>query len=105
VNRFGAACLLVSNCLSRHTRVGGTTREADQAEEFLQLRHSIGDDPSGWIKFDDQLRGMVDPDWATRFLALLLYMWVVGVWYGSFRLTGPQASMTVASADSGLWKP
>jgi RNA-directed DNA polymerase len=38
-------------------------------------------------------------------LALLLYMWMAGVWYGSFRLTGPQASMTVASAASALWKP
>ena len=40
-----------------------------------------------------------------RISALLLYMWVGGVWYGSFRLTGPQASMTVASAASALWKP
>jgi hypothetical protein len=39
------------------------------------------------------------------FVALLLYMWVAAVWYGSFRVTGPQASMTVASAASALWKP
>ena len=38
-------------------------------------------------------------------LALLLYMWVAGMWYGSFRLAGPQASMTVASAASALRKP
>jgi hypothetical protein len=38
-------------------------------------------------------------------LALLLYMWMVGVWYGSWRLTGPQASMMVARAASALWKP
>lgn len=42
---------------------------------------------------------------AVNILALLLYMWVAAVWYGSSRVTGPQASMTVASAASGLWKP
>ncbi|MGH7929003.1 MAG: hypothetical protein ACREQV_14535 [Candidatus Binatia bacterium] len=39
------------------------------------------------------------------FRALLLYMWVAGVWYGSSRLTGPQASMTVARVALALWKP
>jgi hypothetical protein len=43
--------------------------------------------------------------YSISFLALLLYMWVAAVWYGSFRVTGPQASMTVASAASALWKP
>ena len=40
-----------------------------------------------------------------HFPALLLYMWVAGVWYGSSRLTGPQASMTAARAAWALWKP
>jgi predicted MFS family arabinose efflux permease len=48
--------------------------------------------------------GLHAEGWGTN-LALLLYMWVAAVWYGSFRVTGPQASMTVASAASALWKP
>jgi len=40
-----------------------------------------------------------------RKMALQLCMWVAGVWYEGFRLTDPQASMTVASAASALWKP
>ena len=36
---------------------------------------------------------------------LLSYVWVVVVWYGSWRLTGPQVSMMVARAAWALWKP
>jgi len=36
---------------------------------------------------------------------LLPYVWVVAVWYGSWRLTGPQVSMMVARAVWALWKP
>jgi hypothetical protein len=50
-------------------------------------------------------RWQATQDLKSKETALLLYMWVAGAWYGSFRLTGPQASMTVASVASGLRKP
>jgi hypothetical protein len=66
----------------------------------------------GWIPKSVQIPPSVKWDvillpalFLFNFLALLLYMWVAAVWYGSFRVTGPQASMTVASAASALWKP
>lgn len=49
----------------------------------------------GWLRIWEVL----------KHLALLPYMWVTGVWYGSSRVTGPQASMMMASAASALWKP